>query len=172
MKSYFTQGISPVNSIVASKLNVPVLAALLLSFSIDSQAAPLPPGSQEQADRLQQEQLIREQQRQQFQQQQMQPAVDVRLDDTVTPPPTAFSLSQPESPCFAVQHITLTGSQAARFQFALNKAIAQSGFEPGMCLGAQGINHIMTLAQNAVIARGYTTTRILAAPQAITALWC
>ncbi len=172
MKSYFTHGISRVHSIVASKLNVPVLAALLLSFSIDSQAAPLPPGSQEQADRLQQEQLIREQQRQQFQQQQMQPAVDVRLDDTVTPPPTAFSLSQPESPCFAVQHITLTGSQAARFQFALNKAIAQSGFEPGMCLGAQGINHIMTLAQNAVIARGYTTTRILAAPQAITALWC
>ena len=172
MKSYFTRHISPVNGIAASNLSVSVLAALLLSLPLYSQAAPLPPGAPKQADylqadRLQQEQLIREQQRQQFQQQQMQPAVDVRLDDTATPPPTAFSLSQPESPCFAVQQITLTGSQAARFQFALNQAIAQSGFEPGMCLGAQGINHIMTLAQNAVIARGYTTTRILAAPQDI-----
>ena len=32
-------------------------------------------------------------------------------------------------------------------------------------MGAQAINRIMTLAQNAVIGRGYTTTRILAAPQ-------
>lgn len=119
MKSYFTRHISPVNGIAASNLSVSVLAALLLSLPLYSQAAPLPPGAPKQADylqadRLQQEQLIREQQRQQFQQQQMQPAVDVRLDDTATPPPTAFSLSQPESPCFAVQQITLTGSQAAR----------------------------------------------------------
>ncbi|MFC5921673.1 ShlB/FhaC/HecB family hemolysin secretion/activation protein, partial [Neisseria weixii] len=72
---------------------------------------------------------------------------------------------QNESPCFTVHDISLVGDSANKFQFALNKAIKQSGFQPGMCLGAQGINHIMTLAQNAVIDRGYTTTRILAAPQ-------
>ena len=139
--------------------------SFLIGFTTGTQAAPLPPGAEEQARQLQQEQLIREQQRQQHQQQQMQPATDVRLDQTASPAAAAFSLSQAETPCFAVNNIILTGDSAPRFQFALNQAIAQSGFQPGMCLGAQGINHIMTLAQNAVIARGYTTTRILAAPQ-------
>ncbi len=45
------------------------------------------------------------------------------------------------------------------------QALLQANFKPGTCLGAQGVNHIMTLAQNAVIAKGYTTSRILAAPQ-------
>nr|MDD9328768.1 ShlB/FhaC/HecB family hemolysin secretion/activation protein [Neisseria sp. 51.81] len=54
---------------------------------------------------------------------------------------------------------------ADTFQFALNKALKQKNFQSGMCLGVVGINHLMTLAQNAVIDKGYTTTRILAAPQ-------
>ncbi|WP_066570498.1 ShlB/FhaC/HecB family hemolysin secretion/activation protein [Snodgrassella sp. CFCC 13594] len=74
-------------------------------------------------------------------------------------------MPQNEQPCFAIQDITLTGDAAGQFQFALRHAMKQSGFQPGMCLGALGVNHMMTLAQNAVIDRGYTTTRILAAPQ-------
>ena len=35
----------------------------------------------------------------------------------------------------------------------------------GLCLGANGINTIMKLVQNAIIDRGYVTTRILAQPQ-------
>ncbi|ATD64898.1 hemin transporter [Neisseria weixii] len=117
-----------------------------------------------QALQIQQNRLQQEQQRREQFEQIMQPSDDVRLDSSSASIQT-FPLPQNESPCFTVHDISLVGDSANKFQFALNKAIKQSGFQPGMCLGAQGINHIMTLAQNAVIDRGYTTTRILAAPQ-------
>lgn len=94
----------------------------------------------------------------------MHPPVDVRLDEGATRQ-APQSLPRDETPCFPIQAVTLTGEEADRFQFALEQALAHSGFTPGRCLGAQGINHLMSLVQNAVIARGYTTTRILAAPQ-------
>lgn len=139
--------------------------ALFLSFGLSAavQAADTNQAVRIQQDRLQQE----EQRRQQFEQS-MQPDVDVRLDDAAVTP-SLISLPQNETPCFAVNEIILTGGSAAEFQFALNHAVEKSGFKPGMCLGAQGINHIMALAQNAVIGRGYTTTRILAAPQDLSA---
>ena len=113
---------------------------------------------------IEQQQIIREQQRLKQFQEKMQPEVNVRLQ----PPQiegTVNGLPQDEKPCFAIKSIKLNGDQAQRFQFALNKAINQSKFKPGLCLGSNGINYIMTLAQNAVIDRGYTTTRILASPQ-------
>nr|WP_229439525.1 MULTISPECIES: ShlB/FhaC/HecB family hemolysin secretion/activation protein [Neisseria] len=117
-----------------------------------------------QAGLIQQEQARQEQQRLRQLEQQMQSAPDVRLDRTAEAV-SSLLLPQNELPCFTVHDISLVGDSANKFQFALNKAIKQSGFKPGMCLGAQGINHIMTLAQNAIIERGYTSTRILAAPQ-------
>ncbi|WLT02196.1 ShlB/FhaC/HecB family hemolysin secretion/activation protein [Snodgrassella alvi] len=113
---------------------------------------------------IEQQQIIREQQRLKQFQEKMQPEVNVRLQ----PPQiegTVNGLPQDEKPCFAIRSIKLNGDQAQRFQFALNKAIYQSKFKLGLCLGSNGINYIMTLAQNAVIDRGYTTTRILASPQ-------
>lgn len=113
---------------------------------------------------IEQQQIIREQQRLKQFQEKMQPEVNVRLQ----PPQiegTVNGLPQDEKPCFAIRSIKLNGDQAQRFQFALNKAINQSKFKLGLCLGSNGINYIMTLAQNAVIDRGYTTTRILASPQ-------
>lgn len=120
------------------------------------------------SERIRQQQLLPQQQRLDWFNQSMQPDTDVRLD---TLPSTASpsSLPQNESPCFPINQISLVGDSAAKFQFALKKAIRQSGFQSGMCLGSQGINHVMTLAQNAVIDRGYTTTRILAAPQDLNA---
>ena len=113
---------------------------------------------------IEQQQIIREQQRLKQFQERMQPDVNVRLQ----PPQiegTVSGLPQDEKPCFAIKSIKLNGDQAQRFQFALDKAIYLSKFKPGLCLGSNGINYIMTLAQNAVIDRGYTTTRILASPQ-------
>jgi hemolysin activation/secretion protein len=125
--------------------------------------AQTPPGAAE-ANRQQQEQLLREQQRQQQYQRQMQPPVDVRLDDPAVKR-DALELPRDETPCFPLHEIALTGESAGRFRFALTKTLERSGFQPGQCLGAQGINVIMTLTQNAAIERGYTTTRILAAGQ-------
>lgn len=64
-----------------------------------------------------------------------------------------------------MDNVVLTGESAEKFQFALHKALKQTHFQTGQCLGTQGINRLMTLAQNALIAQGYTTTRVLAAPQ-------
>ncbi|HGG9214902.1 TPA: ShlB/FhaC/HecB family hemolysin secretion/activation protein [Neisseria meningitidis] len=68
-------------------------------------------------------------------------------------------------PCFAINEVVLEGEHHARFQFALKRALRETGFQAGKCLHAGNINQIMSLAQNALIGRGYTTTRILAAPQ-------
>ena len=99
------------------------------------------------------------------QEQQLQREVDVRLDDTRQSTLTPSAAESAESPCFPIHTVTLTGDAAGRFQFALKKALKETGFQSGQYLGAQGINRIMVAAQNAVIGRGYTTTRILAAPQ-------
>lgn len=137
---------------------------LLLPFFLSAAAISPAFADNRQPEHIQQELLQSEQQRRRQFEQQMQPDVDVRLDNIPSLSPSS-SLPQNESPCFAVHDISLVGDSADKFQFALKKAVKQSGFQSGMCLGAQGINHLMTLVQNAVIWRGYTTTRILAAPQ-------
>ncbi len=70
-----------------------------------------------------------------------------------------------ESPCFDIAHITLAGDEAARFQFALETVTAGEDAATGRCLGVQGINAVLARVQNAIVAKGYTTTRVLAAPQ-------
>ncbi|MFC3873931.1 ShlB/FhaC/HecB family hemolysin secretion/activation protein [Neisseria musculi] len=138
--------------------------SLMLPFALLAAAGTSALADERQASLIQQEQARQEQQRLHQLEQQMQPAPDVRLERSAEAV-SSLQLPQNESPCFPVRDISLVGDSAAKFQFALDRALGQSGFKPGMCLGAQGINHIMTLAQNAVIGRGYTTTRILAAPQ-------
>ena len=117
------------------------------------------------ADTIEESEFRRQEMRRRQQEQQLQREVDVRLDDTRQSTLTPSAAESAESPCFPIHTVTLTGDAAGRFQFALKKALKETGFQSGQCLGAQGINRIMVAAQNAVIGRGYTTTRILAAPQ-------
>lgn len=117
------------------------------------------------ADTIEESESRRQEMRRRQQEQQLQREVDVRLDDTRQSTLTPSAAESAESPCFPIHTVTLTGDAAGRFQFALKKALKETGFQSGQCLGAQGINRIMVAAQNAVIGRGYTTTRILAAPQ-------
>lgn len=138
--------------------------SFILPFAVLATVSMPALADERQASLIQQEQAQQEQQRLRQLEQQMQSLPDVRLDRTAEAV-SSLLLPQNESPCFPVHDISLVGDFAAKFQFALNKALRQSGFQPGVCLGAQGVNHIMTLVQNAVIERGYTTTRILTAPQ-------
>lgn len=117
------------------------------------------------ADTIEESESRRQEMRRRQQEQQLQREVDVRLDDTRQSTLTPSAAKSVESPCFPIHTVTLTGDAADRFQFALKKALKETGFQSGQCLGVQGINRIMVAAQNAVIGRGYTTTRILAAPQ-------
>ncbi len=73
-----------------------------------------------------------------------------------------------EAPCFSISKIELIGDAANQFQFALNEVLNNTpDGNPllGRCLGVVGINAVMARVQNAIIAKGYVTTRVLAAPQ-------
>lgn len=90
---------------------------------------------------------------------------DVRLNNESKTPTVNTDETADDEPCFPIDNVVLIGESAEKFQFALHKALKQTYFQTGQCLETQGINRLMTLAQNALIAQGYTTTRVLAAPQ-------
>lgn len=114
--------------------------------------------------RMQQD--IQQRQREEQLRQTMQPESDVRLHQKNTGETVNQLMGDDSSqPCFAINEVVLEGEHHDRFQFALKRALRETGFQAGKCLNAGDINHIMTVAQNILIGRGYTTTRILAAPQ-------
>jgi len=93
----------------------------------------------------------------------MEQRPDVRLQ---RPEPIASALlPEHETPCFPIQRIVLEGDAAEQFQWAL--AAANPAHDPalGRCLGSKGIDLTMRRMQNAIMARGFVTTRVLAAPQ-------
>lgn len=110
------------------------------------------------------QELLRQQQRERVQREQLESSPDVRLDvapDTTGP----LRLPQNEAPCFKIDRILLTGEQAGDFQWALRAANPADDPVQGRCVGAGGINLTMKRIQNAIIARGFITTRVLAESQ-------
>lgn len=108
--------------------------------------------------RLAADELQRQQQREQAQRRQDEVVPDVRLQAA----PPAFDSSYPaETPCFVIRNVQLDGDQAERFQWTLGAAT------PGLgrCLGSKGVNTLVAAIQNALVERGYVTSRVLAAPQ-------
>ncbi|MCG9060185.1 ShlB/FhaC/HecB family hemolysin secretion/activation protein [Laribacter hongkongensis] len=108
---------------------------------------------------------LRQQERERILRQQQETAPDVRLPVPALPAPERL---QDESPCFPVQVMTLQGQDSGQFQWALaaaNQEAGQPDVAIGRCLGAKGINTVMRRIQNAIIERGFITTRILAEPQ-------
>ena len=111
----------------------------------------------------------RQQQRERALRQQNEPSVDERLPGA--PAPAVQRIPDNEIPCFRIGRITLVGERAESFQWALS-ALAEAG--PGAdgpdapldrCLGAAGINVVLARVQQVLIARGWVTTRVLAAAQ-------
>ncbi|MDO4434568.1 MAG: ShlB/FhaC/HecB family hemolysin secretion/activation protein [Alysiella sp.] len=116
-------------------------------------------------DDIRVQQDILHSQRQEQLRQTMQSAHDVRLNEDTARETVNQATADDKQPCFAINEVVLVGEHSQIFQFALNQALRQTGFQAGKCLNAGDINQIMTVAQNILIGRGYTTTRILAAPQ-------
>lgn len=110
------------------------------------------------------QELLRQQEREQYLRNEQEQTPDVRLP-AVTVPESITRLPDTESPCFPISHIVLTGELADHFQFALKSATQKGDVAIGRCLGTQGINIVLTRIQNALIAEGYVTTRVLVAPQ-------
>ncbi|MES2833011.1 MAG: ShlB/FhaC/HecB family hemolysin secretion/activation protein [Pseudomonadota bacterium] len=70
-----------------------------------------------------------------------------------------------EAPCFKIHTIVLQGESAELFQWALAAASPPEDPAIGSCLGGQGINLVMKRVQNAIVERGYVTTRVVAGQQ-------
>lgn len=153
------------------------LSALLCTVSLSLPTTTL---AQTPNDQLIQQQ----QQRDQFWQQQRTPQPDGRMENPsiALPNPSVSntesatestpSTDAAQAQCFAIQSVHLTGvndtvssADIAHFQPDLRRALRQVGFVAGNCWSEQHINQLMVTMQNDVIGRGYTTTRILAAPQ-------
>lgn len=106
---------------------------------------------------------LRQQQRERALREQQETDPDVRL---AAPPVTSTNrVPQDETPCFSIHHLRLDGEEAAAFGWALRAADTPGDPVTGRCLGTAGIQVAMTRVQNAVIARGYVTTRVVAKPQ-------
>ncbi|PXV53623.1 Hemolysin activation/secretion protein [Dyella jiangningensis] len=109
------------------------------------------------------QELLRQQERERALREQQQNTPDVRLPTPAEAP--ASVIPGNESPCFPIQRIRLEGDDAAAFQWALKAANAPHDRAVGRCLGTAGVNVVMKRVQNAIVARGYVTTRVLAKPQ-------
>lgn len=112
------------------------------------------------------QELLRQQERERILRKQQEAAPSVRAQPARAPSPDL--LPRDEMPCFPIGRIRLDGEDAGRFVWALNAADPDNDAATGRCLGAKGISVVMTRVQNAVVARGFVTTRILAAPQDLT----
>jgi len=99
---------------------------------------------------------------------QQERSVDSRLE--AQPPAQTHRLPGNEAPCFRIDRLALAGPQAEDFQWALGSAAGPQGDDTpiGRCLGGEGVNLVLGRVQQAIIARGYVTTRVLAGAQDLT----
>lgn len=96
---------------------------------------------------------------------QLERAPDVRLPAATAAP--LQRLPGNEAPCFTLRQITLRGDEAARFGGLLDAMAGADGDDSPLlkCVGARGIDLVLQRAQNALVAQGYVTSRVLAEPQ-------
>lgn len=94
-----------------------------------------------------------------------EPRVDIRSDSVS--PIAPVRLPEGETPCFDITKVELRGDEAGRFEWVLGRLDGKDHDDSalGKCLGARGINVLLTRAQDALIVKGFVTSRILAEPQ-------
>ncbi|MFP1818303.1 ShlB/FhaC/HecB family hemolysin secretion/activation protein [Lonsdalea quercina] len=104
---------------------------------------------------------LRQQERTRALREQNTPQADVRLQ---MPDAALPGYPTEENPCFTLHHLALQGEASEQFQWALASAADANG----RCLGAQGITLAINKVQNAILAKGYVTTRVMAQEQDLT----
>lgn len=138
-----------------------VLAGVLFTGTFPGMAATTASVPEQAASAIDARQQQRQQARERALQQQNAPQADARL---ARPEAVLPDYPVSESPCFTINRLTLVGEAAARFQWALNAAADAKG----RCLGGQGIVLAINKVQNAILANGWVTTRVMAQEQDLT----
>jgi hemolysin activation/secretion protein len=95
---------------------------------------------------------------------QQEKARDVRLN---VPTSQAERLPAQESPCFPIRQIELRGNNAGQFSWVLDQLSGEQKDDSPLrkCIGAQGVGVLQQRAQEALVAKGFVTSRILVQPQ-------
>lgn len=135
------------------------LLTVVAAGNAHAQAPTTPPP----AVRQQGEQLERLQQdREEAQRRQLQAS-----PSALTPPASEQRRPWPEaeSPCRAIQEVALVGDSSEAFRWVLADLIAGPDPAIGRCLGVGGANVAAERAQQALMARGFVTSRIVFEPQ-------
>lgn len=129
--------------------------ALLLA----AMAAPTSSHAQTNAERDAAEQR-RAQERQTQLREQQEASADARPGAASAP---LQRLPQQESPCFPIHHIELQGKDAGRFGWVLDylAGVQRDDSPLRKCLGAQGVGVLQQRAQQALVERGFVTSRIV-----------
>jgi hemolysin activation/secretion protein len=91
------------------------------------------------------------------------PRPDVRLPSAAhTIPPHQWPV---ETPCFPIREVVLQGDAQTAFAWLPETLNTGPGALNGQCLGHQGINQVQVHMQNALIDRGWITTRVVVPDQ-------
>jgi hemolysin activation/secretion protein len=135
-------------------------ASLLFSVVLSVGAQALTDAQRDAAE----QRRIQERDTQLREQQQQKP--DERLSAPVA---AAKRLPESESPCFPIRQLELRGQGAGEFGWILDSLSGDQKIDSPLrkCLGTQGIGILLERAQNALVAKGYVTTRVLTEPQDI-----
>jgi hemolysin activation/secretion protein len=141
---------------------VRALLIVLAVLPIFVHAQTFPSGVVEASEEAARRELQRQQERERALRERLEERPDVRFERTAD---GLERLPLEETPCFIINEITLEGDSADQFMFALSAASPSEDPAFGRCLGTQSINIMMKRIQNRIIAKGFITTRILAAPQ-------
>lgn len=144
-----------------SKSISPVLAATVLAYASSVMAADIPDAPMQGAAAIDAREQLRQQERTRALREQNTPQADVRLQ---MPDAALPGYPTEENPCFTIHHLALQGEASEQFQWALASAADANG----RCLGAQGIMLAINKVQNAILAKGYVTTRVMAQEQDLT----
>lgn len=147
-------------SIKRFRLKINILGLVLFvspSFTLYAES-PLP------IQAISDQQLIHQQERQKALQEALEPvSPDIHLLPSIE---SVDEINFPtESQCFKIEQIELVGREKLPWFIPLNKLARQGEHR---CLGAEGINNLMSALQNRLISYGYITTRVVAPEQDIT----
>lgn len=116
------------------------------------------------AQSIETEQLLRQQERERELRQQNETQKPSHLPTSTLDTPL---LPAEEAPCRVIHTLVLQGDASEYFQWALAAADRENDPARGRCLGPSGIALVIQRIQQAILERGYVTTRVLTGKQDI-----
>lgn len=144
--------------------------ALLFGAAIAALAAIPSPSLAQTPTPLADQELLRQRERERALREQLERHPDVRLPRPSDSAQAGIDAGQ-DLPCFPITRVAWRGDDTGHFEFAvqaLRRRLARPDGPAGPapeCLGALRIEAAQREAQNALIERGYITTRVLVEPQ-------